>query len=57
MLKSNGNYMFNRQLTVNGEQTHTVLMAFYMVFNGEHRALTGHHGMHNYMSNYMVIIC
>ena len=57
MLKSNGNNMFNRQLTVNGEQTHTVLMAFYMVFNGEHRALTGHHGMHNYMSNYMVIIC
>ena len=35
MLKSNGNNMFNRQLTVNGEQTHTVLMAFYMAFNGE----------------------
>ena len=26
----------NRQLIViNGEQTHTVLMAFYMAFNGE----------------------
>ena len=35
------NYMFNRQLTVNGEQEplritrHTVLMALYMAFNGE----------------------
>ena len=32
MLKNNGNYMFNRPLTVNGELTRTVLMA--MAING-----------------------
>ncbi len=41
MLKPNGNYMFNRQLTaINGEQnlitrSHNVLMPLYMVFNGD----------------------
>ena len=37
----------NRQLTVNGEtKTDYIYMAFYMVFNGEHRALTENHSIH-----------
>ena len=47
--------MFNRPLTaINGESiSHAeplCLNGFYMAFNGEYI-------MHNYMSNYMIIIC
>ena len=39
--------VLNRQLTVNGEtKTDYIYMAFYMVFNGKHRALTENHSMH-----------